>query len=160
MTADPTPGLSEKDQNCILIALSESERTSFGKTDFVRQSLPQKVFSAVWAAESEVNNGGFAQYFQNTSVETASFVVDALRMIGAPRTADICQRAIAAAFPDGMPEDPEAAASAVSHMPAATVDELDRLDAEFLAYPHSLTELLFAFVLAHPEEFGEVTGPA
>lgn len=154
------PGLSTKDKDRILIALSESERTSFGKADFFQQPLPQKVFSAVWAVESEVNNGGFAQYFQNSSVETAWFVVDALNRIGAPQTAAICQRAIAAAFPDGIPEDPEAAASAVSQMPPTTADELDRLDAEFMAYPHSLTDLLFAFVVAHPEEFGAVTGPA
>jgi hypothetical protein len=60
-----------------------------------------KVFSSIWAVESEVNNGGFSQYFLNSSSETAGFVVEALETIDAPRTADICRRAIAAAFPDG-----------------------------------------------------------
>jgi hypothetical protein len=44
-------------KNDILINLSESEKTSFGKQDFASQSLPQKVFSAIWAVESEVNSG-------------------------------------------------------------------------------------------------------
>jgi len=33
-------------KNGILISLSESEKTRFGKEDFALQSLPQKVFSA------------------------------------------------------------------------------------------------------------------
>jgi hypothetical protein len=52
-------------KNGILIDLSESKKTRFGKEVFVGQSLPQKVFSAIWAVESEVNNGGFSQYFLN-----------------------------------------------------------------------------------------------
>jgi hypothetical protein len=50
-------------KNQILIRLSESKQTKFGKEEFGRQSMPQKVFSAIWAVESEVNNGGFSQYF-------------------------------------------------------------------------------------------------
>jgi len=95
------------DRNAFLIALSESVRTSYGKQDFAEQSVAQKVFSAVWSVEAEVNNGGFSQYFLNTSGQTAGFVVEALETIGAPQTADICRRAIAAAFPDGLPSDPQ-----------------------------------------------------
>src|SRR4030088_851709 len=91
-------------KNHILIKLSESEKTSFGKQDFADQSLPQKVFSALWAVESEVNNGGFSQYFFNCSNESAHFVAEALVTIGAPKTAEICRRAIAAAFPEGLPQ--------------------------------------------------------
>lgn len=42
-------------KNHILIGLSESERTKFGKEDFASQSVPQKAFSALWEVESEVN---------------------------------------------------------------------------------------------------------
>jgi hypothetical protein len=90
------------DKNNILIDLSESEKTKFGKADFATQSTPQKVFSSIWAVESEVNNGGFSQYFLNSgSAETASFVVHALDAIGAPLTAAICRRAIDCVFPLG-----------------------------------------------------------
>jgi hypothetical protein len=40
-----------------------------------------------------------------------------------------------------------------------TLDELAALDAEFFAYPHDLTELLFAYVSRHPEEFGPLPEP-
>ena len=85
-------------KNGILIELAESEHTGFGRVAFAEQSTPQKVFSSIWAVESEVNNGGFAQYLSNESGETATFVIEALNTIGAPRTADICRRALDCRF--------------------------------------------------------------
>src|SRR5450755_1445988 len=64
-------------KNNILISLSESDKTQFGKQDFATQSTPQQLFSSVWAVEAEVNNGGFSQYFLNDSCETAVFVAKA-----------------------------------------------------------------------------------
>lgn len=145
------------DKNSILISLSESEKTRFGKEDFALQSLPQKVFSAIRAVESEVNNGGFSQYFLNSSAESASFVVQALETVGAPRTADICKRAIASAFPAGLPQTPETIRSGAAAFSDEIVEKLEPLDQEFFAYPHSLTDLLFAYVSEHPEEFGKLS---
>ena len=143
-------------KNHILIALSESDKTQFGKQDFGSQSTPQKVFSSIWAVESEVNNGGFSQYFLNDSCETALFVADALDTIGAPRTADICRRAIATAFPMGLPTNRDVIAAAASEFSDEVIENLATLDNEFFAYPHNLTDLLFGYVSEHPEEFGEL----
>ncbi len=143
-------------KNGILISLSQSGKTSFGKEDFERQTLPQKIFSALWSVESEVNNGGFSQYFFNSSAETASFVVEALETIGAPTTADICKRAIAAAFPGGLPRTPETIRVVAADFSDEILEKLEPLDQEFFKYPHSLTDLLFAYVSEHPEEFGEL----
>jgi Domain of unknown function (DUF4375) len=146
-------------KNHILIGLSESPQTKFGKEDFASQSVPQKVFSALWEVESEVNNSGFSQYFLNRSAESAHFVVDALKVIGAPKTADICRRAIGAAFPDGLPESMEAIRSAAADFSDEVLEKLEPLDQEFFSYPHNLTDLLFAYVSQHPEEFGELPKP-
>ena len=108
------------DKNNILIDLSESDCTKYGKEDFAAQSTPQKVFSSIWAVESEVNNGGFSQYFLNSSCETAGFVVEAMKAINAPPTGEICRRAIAAAFPEGLPTDPEAISSAAENFSEET----------------------------------------
>lgn len=140
----------------VLISLSESKKSSFGKKDFAAQSRPQKVFSAIWALESEVNNGGFSQYFFNDSRESASFVLEALETIGAPNTADICRRAVSAAFPAGLPENPETIRSLAEDFPDETLAKLEPLDREFFGYPHNLTDLLFAHVVSNPEEFGKL----
>jgi hypothetical protein len=131
-------------KNHILINLSASEKTSFGKEAFASQTLPQKVFSAIWAVESEVNNGGFSQYFLNNSAESASFVAEALETIGAPETAVICKRAIAVAFPAGLLQSEEAIRSAASEFSNELLEMLEPLDQEFFSYPHDLTSLLFA----------------
>jgi hypothetical protein len=146
-------------KNNILIDLSECKKTRFGKEAFASQSLPQKVFSAIWSVESEVNNGGFLQYFANDSAESASFVVEALETIGAPKTASICSRAIATAFPAGLPEEPDNIRSVAADFAVAILDKLEPLDQEFFAYPDHLTDLLFAFVSEHPEEFGTLPKP-
>ncbi len=142
------------DKRDILISLSEL----IYMTDipFLEQTQPHKVFNAIWALEGEVNNGGFAQYFANSSSQTATFVITALEIIGAYKTADICKRAFKYAFPDGLPNTPyEIRKSAVSHFDALSL-ELDPFDREFFNYPDNLTELLFAFVEKHPEEFGDI----
>jgi hypothetical protein len=141
-------------KNGILIDLSESKRTQFGKVDFAVQSAPQKVFSAIWDLESQVNNGGFSQYLRNTSSETAPFVVEALEAIGAPRTADLCRRAIAVAFPGGMPAASSAISSAAAAFSETTLGRLETLDAEYFRPCENLTDCLFAYVSRHPEEFG------
>jgi Domain of unknown function (DUF4375) len=146
-------------KNEILVDLSESEMTKVGKQEFGDQSLPQKVFSAIWEVESEVNNGRFSQYFSNDSAESASFVVEALEKIGAPKTANICRRAIIVAFPSGLPTTAEVIRSAADDFSEKTLAELEPLDQEFMSYPHNLTDLLFAYVNAHPEEFGKLPKP-
>ena len=145
------------DKNGILIALSESDKTAFGRQDFESQSEPQKVFTAIWGLESEVNNGGFSQYFENLSCESAGFVAKALEILGAPKTADLCKRAIACAYPQGLPADPDEISASAADFSDATKDSLYELDQEFYLYPNDLTELLFAFVSKHPEEFGSVS---
>lgn len=146
-------------KNQILIRLSESENTKYGKEDFSRQSLAQRVFSAIWDLEAEVNNGGFSQYFVNSSSETAPFVVEALRTVDAPDTAAICERAISAAFPRGLPKTTDDIRQVATEFSDETLEQLDELDQEFFSYPHNLTDLLFNYVSMHPEEFGALPMP-
>ena len=143
-------------KNNILISLSSSEKTDFGKKDFASQSLPQKVFSSIWDVESEVNNGGFSQYFLNSSAQSAPFIIEALETVGAPETADICKRAIDTGFPHGIPRSVEEIRSAASFFSDEVLAAFHPLDQEFFSYPHDLTDLLFAYVSRHPEEFGSL----
>jgi hypothetical protein len=148
--------MTNNEKNDFLLMLSESESTAFGKQDFAEQSIPQRVFSSIWALESEVNNGGFSQYFYNCSNETAGFVVDALHLIEARQAAEICKRALEIAFPVGLPSSPEAIRAEAESFAPGVEDALSQLDQEFYLYPNDLTELLYAYVSAHPDEFGSL----
>lgn len=143
------------DKNNHLIDLSESVHTEFGRIEFSAQSEPQKVFSAIWALESQVNNGGFLQYFVSSDFDTAEFAPEALRRIGADSCSAIVSRALSALTPGALPASREKRQSHVVALSDEASDQFDAFDAEFYAYPDNLTELLYDFVAAHPEAFSQ-----
>jgi hypothetical protein len=59
----------------------------------------------VWLLETEVNNGGFDQYYFNTCGSLAVSTVDALKTIGAPDTAGLLEAANADIPVLPLPED-------------------------------------------------------
>ncbi|MCX2740256.1 DMP19 family protein [Pontibacter anaerobius] len=63
--------------------------------DLSKLTEPQKVLLFVENVEREVNNGGFNQFFWNSSGDYAHESLAALEVIGAKKTADIIRRAIA-----------------------------------------------------------------
>jgi hypothetical protein len=143
-------------KNSFLIELSASERADFGRVDFAAQSEPQKVFSAIWALESQVNNGGFLQYFASSDGETASYAPAALRKIGAKACAEIVERALRAVSSAPLPEPHEEREQLVESLDSAAREAVEALDQDFFTYPDNLTNLLFAHVAAHAEAFGPV----
>jgi hypothetical protein len=148
--------VSRMDKNRILIQLAESPTVQYGKVAYDKQSKPQQVFSAVWGLESEVNNGGFAQYFENSTGEMALDTEAALRAIGAHRAAGIVAKAVAV-FPGGAPpRDHDARQRLLDSVSDEARSAWENLDQEFFKYPDDLTSLLYAWVKAHPYEFGSV----
>jgi hypothetical protein len=140
------------DKNHYLIELSESPRADYGKRDFAEQRHEQKVFSAIWELESLVNNGGFRGYFGN-GAETASFAPAALAAVGAHQCARIVEEALAL-VPEPLPAEHDARWKVMHSLPPSVAAQFKSLDDRFFAYPDDLTELLFAFVAAHPDVFG------
>jgi hypothetical protein len=130
-------------KNAVLIALSESDRSDFGRADFAAQSPDQQVFSAIWALESAVNCDGFAGYFASDD-DSIAFAVQALETIGAAQAASIVRRALT------LP--PESS----DELTDEQLEELEVLDQAFMEYPDDLTALLYDFVAARPESFGVV----
>ncbi len=132
------------DKNRQLIRLSETGR--FWRLNFEELSSAEQVYCAVWELESEVNSGGFAQYFSNSSGDTAFAVVDALKAIGADHTARIAAAANSL-FPNSSPprdsDDRQALLDALTDEERST---LDGLDEQFFRYPDNLGDLLHGFV--------------
>lgn len=130
-------------KDAVLISLSGSNRSDFGRVDFAVQSPDQRVFSAIWALEGAVNMDGFASYFASGE-DSVSFAAQALDVIGAPHAAVLVRRA--AELPPESSND----------MTDEQLEELEALDQAFMDYPDDLTALLYDFVAARPESFGAV----
>ena len=69
-------------------------------------SAAERVYWCVYLLDMEIYNGGFDQYYINSSGDYASGVVAALRAIGAHKAARITEDAFSYVFPGGIvPED-------------------------------------------------------
>lgn len=107
----------------------------------------ERVVLAVEALEREVNNGGYAQFFWNSSREFAPIIVDALGRIGCPRTAESTRRAVEAlALLAITAEAIEEALRADSDERDETLGECDR---QYYASQENIEGRLFAFIKAN-----------
>lgn len=104
------------------------------------------IVQSVLALDREVNNGGYDQYFRNSSRRYARVVVDHLVMIGCTEIADITQRAIDSL---GIPDISVPAIEGAMQTANLERDRaLHRCDLAF--YEHKgLLERLFSYMKAH-----------
>src|SRR6266851_5171633 len=86
----------------------------------------ERVVLAVEALEREVNNGGYDQFFVNSSREFAPTIVGALQHIGCKKIATITQRAITALGVSDL--TPEAIDAAMAGDDEQRVAKLNRCD--------------------------------
>ena len=103
--------------------------------------------------EREVNNGGFNQYFINSSGDFAHETINSLRTIGANHTADILQSAIDQ-FPDKkVPRDRDARIDLVGQIEETANEKWEELDQKFFEYKDDLNSLNIEYVKKHRTEF-------
>lgn len=95
--------------------------------------------------EMEINNGGFDQFFFNSTGNRAHDTIDALIAINATHTADILRSAVAK-FPNGMvPTDREERQTLLEEVsPDSEAFEVE--DKNFLEYKDDLSSLLAAYL--------------
>ena len=107
----------------------------------------ERVVLAVEALEREVNNGGYDQFFINSSREFAPTVVDALQRIGCKKTATITQKAIKAL---GVQEVTSAAIdSAMARDNGQRLAKLNQCDDSYFKSGEPIAERLLAFINAN-----------
>jgi hypothetical protein len=119
-------------KNDALINLSERLYPSLRGTPFHQQSEPHRVFTAVYELEAEVHNGGFEQFFSNSTGEMWDAIEPALLTIGAPKMAKLARPW--SRFPAAAAGRPVRAAQGVRGSDAVRA-EWGTLDHEFLRYP-------------------------
>ena len=116
-------------------------------------SEAERVFYITQTLEMEVNNGGFSQFFFNSSGNFSNELVGAFTTIGANTTAAICQKAIAA-FGRDIPIDRDEREEMLDELESDEIDEiLEECDDAFYAYEDNLNELNYQFVMENKASF-------
>lgn len=105
-------------------------------------SQAEQVVYCIWWLEGEVNNGGFYQFFLNSSGDLYSETSAALLKIGATRTSGLLETACRLAFDDAPSKDQAKRQAALDSRGANLVDDLSELDRRFYEYEEDLTQLV------------------
>jgi Domain of unknown function (DUF4375) len=114
-------------------------------------SEQERVVLAVEAMEREVNNGGYQQFFVNSSRECTGFLVQALELIDCPACAAISTDAIAILK---LPEefDADKVESIASELSEASNGQLDTCDSRYFGNRENIEERLFDYIEKHQHE--------
>jgi hypothetical protein len=139
--------LSSEDTNGSIIKLDNyiGELCSYGE-EMDKLTEEQKQFYYNQCLEREINNGGFNQYFFNSSGDFAHQTVQSLIKIGAKKTADILQKAIDQ-FPDtNVPQDRTERQELLKQIEEEANPIWEELDQKFFAYEDNLNALNIKFV--------------
>jgi len=121
--------------------------------------LPCQAVLQIWWLVGEVDNGGFDQYYFNTSGEYAmneyeQLLPTLLKLVGADALADICQRANRV-----LNENTDKVAEAFSKANFEEFDYsweshlFDAFDEEFYENTHNLEELMIQFIRKNKQNF-------
>ena len=112
-----------------------------GPGDLLRHPKPVQVALCLHRLESEVNNGGFHQFFLNPSGQFLPQTLEALEAIGALKTRHLLLQAALVAFPDGYPPHGADVESALAGYDEVA-DRLQTLDAQFYEYHEPLGDMV------------------
>lgn len=122
------------------------EQALLQKNAQLEESEEERLILAVEDLEREVNNGGYAQFFENTG-EYAATIVDSLKRIGCTNTAALTQRAIEALGSPNLTADGiKRAIAAKDPRRDATLNEYDNA---YFKSPEPIAAQLFAFIKAN-----------
>ena len=114
---------------------------------------PQKLFNYNQDLEREVNNGGFSQYFLNSSGDNAHETVLSLKAIGADKTADLLQKAIDQFPGKTVPKNRDKRTEIVEEIDETAEEVWNNLDQKFYEYEDDLNTLNIEYVRKHREFF-------
>lgn len=113
----------------------------------------ERVFFVTQQLEMEVNNGGFSQFFYNSSGDFSHELVHAFTEIGANKTAAICKKALGA-FPQTFPVNRYERQEMLDEIESDEIEEIfDECDDEFYEYEDDLTTLNYEYIRKNKQFF-------
>ena len=117
---------------------------------------PEVDVLAIEALEREINNGGYRQFFINSSNEFAATVVEALRRIGCPSTASITQRALAA-LPQATALTPESLSAAMEQDDPSLDKRLEECNQAYFDAREDIATALLRYLIDQRESIKLLT---
>ena len=115
----------------------------------------EKIVSAIWSFEAEINNGGFDQFFFNSAGDEALFTVYALNEIGSIKVKNMLLKANSF-FPENKPSPyRDKRWKQMERWDDEIKTQLEDLDSEFYEYNEDYIKLLYVFCKNNKENFKE-----
>jgi hypothetical protein len=114
-------------------------------------SAAERYILAVEALEREVNNGGYDQFFLNSSHDFIDVIAEALKAVGCPKTAAMTGDAIRALGLGDSPTGEEAEAAVLAETPEVKA-ALSACDDRYFASDEPIADRLFAWIKENREQ--------
>ncbi|MFB9865480.1 DMP19 family protein [Rufibacter immobilis] len=121
--------------------------------NFESLNIEEKTVLYIEMLESQVNNGGFDQYFFNSSGSYVHETSEALERINAPYMKKILDEAINSFPVTPVPKDTQKRRELIDDLPESISDNWERLDNEFYKYPDNLGGLVIEYVKNNKKSF-------
>ena len=146
--------LQLEDQTTAVIKLDErvNELSDYGE-DLSKLTQPEKVLLFIGNLEREVNNGGFYQFYANSSGDYAHETYDALKTIGATKMADILDKANSIWPNRTVPKNGIKRQDVQDSIEEQAEKVWDQCDSNFYGYPDDIAGLLIKYVKQNKSDF-------
>jgi hypothetical protein len=112
----------------------------------------ERALIGTWELMNEVYNGGFMQYFHNSSRARAKSMASVLRSFGAQRAADMLASALALAGPGTRPGDAPSLLAAIETTPGEVRNQLSDLEHKLFDCADSTHLQLYRYLSQHRDE--------
>jgi Domain of unknown function (DUF4375) len=131
----------------LVLAFEEAMDQKSARVGENKLSPEERIILAIEALEREVNNGGYGQFFVNSSSEYGPIIFEALRRIGCPKTAEITHKALK--IVQGAPLINEKIEDGTWEENEERHEALGKCDSLYFERPENIEESLFAFIKAN-----------
>ncbi len=132
--------------------LVSGQELYFGLIDFDGLNPAEQVLIGVWELVNEVYNGGFIQYFHNSSRARSKPMIQLLRLIEADRAAAILEEAIALVGPGTRWGDERSYRAAVETMSGEMWKKVRDVESALYSELDDLHRLVFSYLSKHRDK--------
>jgi hypothetical protein len=139
----------ELDANIGFVLLDKEERK--GLASFTRA---ERFVYAIEAMVREVNNGGWNQFFDNSSGALAFDLAPALEAVGSKKNLSIAQRALKIFGKPSSLSENERRKQLVKVTKDGDISPWEKLEGEFYQNPEDLEAMIIEFIARNQAEFG------